>query len=85
MVQDLCEILKVRFEISYKILNSYTAKHAFYWLWFTCVIYDIFELWSHVLAKRVSGMYRPEYVIMVVVGTLSRAYFLFKESWPKFR
>ena len=26
----LCEISKVPFEISYKILNTYTAKYAFY-------------------------------------------------------
>ena len=26
----LCEISKVPFEISHKILNSYTAKYAFY-------------------------------------------------------
>ena len=26
----LCEILKVAFEISHNILNSYSAKYAFY-------------------------------------------------------
>ena len=43
----LCEISKVHFEISHKILNTYTAKYAFYRLLLLCVIYDIFELWRH--------------------------------------
>ena len=43
----LCEISKVPFEISHKILNPYTAKYAFYWLLFFFVIYDILELWRH--------------------------------------
>ena len=39
------EILNDTFEISHKILNPYTAKHAFYRLLFVCLIYDIFGLW----------------------------------------
>ena len=43
----LCEISKVPFEISHKILNPYTAKYVFYCLQFLRVSYDIFELWRH--------------------------------------
>ena len=45
--QILCDISKVAFEISHKIWNPFTAKYAFYWLYFFCVIGDIFELWRH--------------------------------------
>ena len=41
----LCEISKVSFEISHKILNPYTAKYAFYCFLFSSVSYDILELW----------------------------------------
>ena len=47
----LCEISKVPFEISHKILNPYTAKYAFYRLLFFFVIYDILELWRHKLSE----------------------------------
>ena len=45
----LCEISKVPFEISYKILNPYTAKYAFYevlkiWRLMISYSYDIFSL-----------------------------------------
>ena len=43
----LYEISKGTFEISHKILNTYTAKYAHWWLLFVYVIYDIFELWRH--------------------------------------
>ena len=42
-----CEISKGTFEISYNILNLYTAKYAFYCLVFLRMSYDIVELWRH--------------------------------------
>ena len=36
---------KGSFDILHKILNLYTAKYA--WTFMFCVIYDIFELWRH--------------------------------------
>ena len=39
--------LPILCEISHKILNPYIAKHAFYWLLFVFVIYDILELSCH--------------------------------------
>ena len=36
----LCEISKVPFEISYKILNAYAAKYAFY---------EVLKIWRHML------------------------------------
>ena len=44
-LEILCEISKVPFEISHKILNPSTAKYAFYRHLFLRVIYDIFDLW----------------------------------------
>ena len=43
----LCEISKGTFEISYKILNPYTKKYAFYCLLILPVSYDIFVLWRY--------------------------------------
>ena len=43
----LCEISKGTFEISYKILNPYTAKYAFYCFLFLRACYNIFESWRH--------------------------------------
>ena len=43
----LCEISKVPFEISHKMLDPYTAKYAFYCLLFLRVSNDNFELWRH--------------------------------------
>ena len=40
----LCEISKVPFEISHKILKPYTAKYAFYEELKNVTTYDILEL-----------------------------------------
>ena len=42
----LCEISKVPFEISHKILNPYIAKYAFYEVLKNLTTYDILKLWD---------------------------------------
>ena len=51
----LCEISKVPFEISHKILNPYTAKYAFYGV-LNFTIYDILRVMtSKVLVRQATG------------------------------